>query len=139
MTTTTHKTLPITLQKVLQFPHHTGLVLGTTTKQFVLYVAQEVATQIHDIVSDIKPVRPPTYMLVATLLRCNAMEIDNVAIIDEYDGVFRAALYLRGAPQQLFALDARPSDAIVLALLHKAPITCKATLLQRLPHYTDAL
>ena len=65
--------------------------------------------------------RPLTHDLIGSLLeRCGAT-LDRIVISDLQDSTFFATLYLVQGGDEL-ALDARPSDAIALALGAEAPI-----------------
>ena len=65
--------------------------------------------------------RPMTHDLFATALHDLGGEVVRIAVTEMRDGTFYARIVIeRGAEE--FELDARPSDAIALALRTKAPI-----------------
>lgn len=65
--------------------------------------------------------RPLTYDFMAKLLAAGALHIDKVAITALHQEVFYATLWVR-AGNRVQEIDARPSDAINLALRVRAPI-----------------
>jgi uncharacterized protein len=66
--------------------------------------------------------RPMTHDLMKTILGLCAIGIDRAEIHDVKDETFFATLMLRRPDGSTVAVDARPSDAIALALRARAPI-----------------
>jgi len=85
-----------------------------------LVEASAIAAEIESIELD----RPMTHDLMKTILGVCAIAVDRVEIHDLRASTFFATLYLKPpAPNsELIAVDARPSDAIALALRARAPI-----------------
>ena len=75
-----------------------------------------------------KPERPMTHDLLRTLLVGLGGELRQVAITRVHQNTFYAEL-LVARNDELFTIDARPSDAIALALRAKAPIVIAESLL----------
>ena len=67
------------------------------------------------------PVRPQTHELVDSILRELGATVERIVIHRLEGGTYYASLYLRTA-DGVVEIDARPSDAIALALRAKAPI-----------------
>jgi len=68
-----------------------------------------------------RPDRPMTHDLVRSILdRLNA-SLDRVVIDDLWNTIYYAKLYIRSATEEI-EIDARPSDAIALAVRFDAPI-----------------
>ncbi|MGQ4807124.1 hypothetical protein NKDENANG_00466 [Candidatus Entotheonellaceae bacterium PAL068K] len=65
--------------------------------------------------------RPLTYVLLQNILRDLDVDVVRIIITDLRNNVFFASILLRQGPNT-FTIDARPSDAIALALGVKAPI-----------------
>lgn len=80
--------------------------------------AQAIAMQMKGIV----PPRPLTHHLFAHTLERLGAELSRILIYRMNEGVFYANLYLRTADGEEIEIDARTSDAIVLALRMGAPI-----------------
>ncbi len=86
-----------------------------------IWIGQFEATSILMEIQDIKPARPLTHDLMRTMLEKMDSVMEKVVINDLKDGTFYAKIYLnnRSVPMEI---DARPSDAIALAVRTKAPI-----------------
>lgn len=81
-------------------------------------------------VEGVQPPRPLTHDLMAEIVRQLQATVESVAVIHFDDSVFYGRIYLQ-APQGRVELDARPSDAIALALRHGAPIYAADGVLQK--------
>lgn len=68
-----------------------------------------------------KPERPMTHDLMASILELLDATIDRVEITDLKDGTFYAMLILQRSGVS-FEVDARPSDAMALAVRTQAPL-----------------
>jgi uncharacterized protein len=76
------------------------------------------------------PPRPLTHDLVTTILGRLGASVSKAVITDFRDDIYYANLYLRaGGAEQV--LDARPSDAIALALRAQAPVLVEERVLER--------
>lgn len=82
-----------------------------------LIEASAIATELEKIQLS----RPMTHDLLRNILRSVGVEVNRVAVTDLADNTFYARIYLREGSKEI-ELDARPSDAIALALRAKAPI-----------------
>jgi len=75
--------------------------------------------QAHNILAGLdqeRPPRPLSHDLMVSLLEAGGLTLERVIIHTIEDNTFRAALKLRNAAGEQQELDARPSDAIALAL-----------------------
>jgi len=70
--------------------------------------------------------RPVTHDLLRDVLRCSGVSVEHVAVDDVRDGTVYATIHLvrsgKDGGAERFALDARPSDAIAIALRTSARI-----------------
>ncbi len=73
--------------------------------------------------------RPMTHDLLLHILRGLGGDVVRVAVTGTRDNTYYAELLLRRGTQELAAVDARPSDAIALALRAGAPILVAESLL----------
>ncbi len=80
--------------------------------------ASAIATELDRIELD----RPMTHDLMATMLERCRVAVDRIEVHDLRDNTFYATVYLKQPDGGEVALDARPSDAIALALRTHAPI-----------------
>lgn len=81
------------------------------------FEAQAIALEIENI----KPNRPMTHDLILRIHEAFDIRLEEVLITDLREGVFYALLHLV-VNGQVHEIDARPSDAIAIAVRHKAPI-----------------
>ena len=85
-------------------------------RQVPIWIDQAQAQNILAGLSDEPPPRPLSHDLMAKLLEAGGLELQRVIIHTIEDSTFRAVLKLSGADGSSHELDARPSDAIALAL-----------------------
>ena len=90
-------------------------------RSVVLAIGLAEATGIAVPLQGVTPPRPLTHDLFLTLFGRLKVTLTRVVITDLRDDIFYATVYLNtGGPD--FQLDARPSDAIALAIRAKAPV-----------------
>lgn len=82
------------------------------------------------------PERPQTHDLFNALLEHLDVKVLSVVISRVEEGTFYAALHLLSKDSE-FSIDARPSDAIAVALRAKAPIFVKEEVLDQMPDAPD--
>lgn len=66
--------------------------------------------------------RPLTHELLRTVLEKAELEMEHIEIDDLRDHTYYATIYLRNAGGKLISIDARPSDALVLATWTGVPV-----------------
>ena len=100
----------------------TVLLQGKRDRRSVaLAIGLAEATGIAVPLQGVTPPRPLTHDLFLTLFGRLKVTLTRVVITDLRDDIFYAIVYLSaGGPE--FELDARPSDAIALAIRAKAPV-----------------
>lgn len=79
------------------------------------------ATSIASVLQDIQFERPMTHDLFKSLTDRLDIQVTKVEVCDLRDNTFYALIHF-GSPEHSFTMDARPSDAIAIALRFKAPI-----------------
>ncbi len=82
-----------------------------------IFEANAIALQIENITTP----RPMTHDLLRNILADLKAEVQKVVVCDLRENTFYALIYLL-ANGEVLAIDARPSDAIALALRTRAPI-----------------
>jgi bifunctional DNase/RNase len=103
--------MPIVVLKCPDGRHSVAIWIG-------MIEASAIATELDRIELD----RPMTHDLMATMLERCHVAVDRIEVHDLRDNTFYATVYLKQPDGGEVALDARPSDAIALALRAKAPI-----------------
>ncbi len=79
------------------------------------------ATAIASVLQEINFDRPMTHDLFKNFIVDMSVIVEKVAVCDLRDNTFFAKIYFK-AQERDFSMDARPSDAIAIALRFKAPI-----------------
>ena len=79
------------------------------------------ATSIASALQDIQFDRPMTHDLFKNLTQMLDIQVDRIDICDLKDNTFYAEIHF-ASQERSFTMDARPSDAIALALRYQAPI-----------------
>ena len=82
-----------------------------------MFEANAIALQIENVATP----RPMTHDLLRNVIHDLRAEVEKVVVCDLQENTFYALIYLT-LGQDSVAIDARPSDAIALALRTKAPI-----------------
>jgi uncharacterized protein len=101
------------------------IIIGT-------FEAQAIALELESI----KPPRPMTHDLLKNLVLSFDSEVSKVVINDLNEGTFFAQIHYKHNEEEL-ELDARPSDAIALAIRFKAPIFTTTKVLDEAGIVTD--
>jgi Uncharacterized conserved protein len=89
------------------------------------YEANAIALEIEKIV----PQRPMTHDLLRNLIVETGFTVERVIVTDLRENTFYASIELKGANDEKLSLDARPSDAIALALRADCPIFVEQSVL----------
>lgn len=66
--------------------------------------------------------RPMTHDLIKNILTSMNTSVSRVEIADLCDNTFYARIYLKSAKEKIVVIDARPSDALALALRTSSPV-----------------
>lgn len=90
-------------------------------RQLPIYIGQDQARAIINALDNQAPPRPLTHDLIANLLEEWGMTLERVVIHSLQDNTFYAILTLRQGEAKK-EIDARPSDAIAIALRTNSPI-----------------
>jgi uncharacterized protein len=99
------------------------VVLKSLDEQWLLPIsigpaeAQAIALELQKM----QPPRPMTHDLAKTLVETLGGKVERVEVTEMQDSIFRAAILVR-RERDVFRVDARPSDAMALALRSGAPI-----------------
>ncbi len=96
-----------------------------------IFEAQSIALAIEEV----KMPRPMTHDLFVSVLQEFGARIDSVVVSDLVEGTFYAKIEIRLKNDQILYVDARPSDAIALALRMKATILVAEDVMQEAGQY----
>lgn len=101
-------------------------------RQFPIVIGRFEVAEIHRVIADVETERPLTHQLAQSIARALGAEIARAEIVSLQKNTFFAELVLRrGAGGEEVAIDARPSDAVALALRAKAPILVAESVLEQ--------
>jgi bifunctional DNase/RNase len=98
-------------------------------RAFPIWIGLNEARAIHSELEGIEHFRPLTHDLLAGILNRLNCQIQRVIITHTQDNIFYATLVVK-KDESLIEIDARPSDAIVMALKFKAPIFVSTALFE---------
>ncbi len=102
---------------------------------FPIVIGSVEAAEIRRVVTGTVPERPLTHQLAHDLVTATGAMIERVDIVNLRNNTFYARVALRppaqgSTPAALCEVDARPSDAIALALRAKAPVRVAESVLE---------
>ena len=125
--------LPVTIDSVR---HHSStqqyvVVLRDEAGQLLyIWIAKPEASVIAGALNDVPTPRPMTAQLMVSLLQATGIQLEEVRIESLKDEVFYAVLKIRNG-EKVQELDARPSDALSLAVLLKCPVYVAEEVMER--------
>ena len=90
-----------------------------------IFEANAIALQIENIATP----RPMTHDLLRNVIHDLKAEVNKIVVCDLQENTFYALIYLAIDGREMIAIDARPSDAIALALRTRAPIFVEETVI----------
>ncbi|MFN0065702.1 MAG: bifunctional nuclease family protein [Chlamydiales bacterium] len=130
----------IKFDKIMQSAAYTCIVLGTEEKKFAIYTAANNGKVMQNYLTSTQTVRPLTHDLMNRVMQGLDIKLKQIVINDLQDTVFFARLFLEqqvGDMLHIVEIDARPSDCITLALLHRVPLYCTTEVLAKAVEYND--
>lgn len=99
---------------------------------FPIVIGTAEAGEIRRVVNGLQPERPLTHQLAYEAIRALGADLKRVDIVDLRNNTFFAQLVLQNQGGELTAVvDARPSDAVALALRAKCPLRVTESVLER--------
>jgi bifunctional DNase/RNase len=99
---------------------------------FPIVIGTSEACEIRRVVHDIKPERPLTHQLTFDAIKALGHKLRRIDIIDLRNNTFYAQLVIEGADGEISAVvDARPSDAVALAMRAACPIHVAESVLEQ--------
>lgn len=132
----------IVIKGVMPTANGCALFLGPDEKTFIIYVDNAIGSSISMIINQAQRERPITHDLIAHLLDCFGIELQRIVINEVRDRTFFARIILKMENElgaKIAELDARPSDAIALALHRERPIYVARSVLDAEEDMTELL
>lgn len=102
-----------------------------SAKRFLpIWIGQFEATAILMEIQGVKPARPLTHDLLKSVIETFNAKVEQIVIDNLNEGTFFAKIHLRSG-EDVWRIDARPSDAIALAVRTQAPIFAEESVLDK--------
>ncbi len=124
----------LSFEKVMQTRAYTVIVLGTEKKKFAIYTDPSTGKTLQLFLTGTEKPRPLTHDMINSLLGAAEIRVMQVVIYDIQDTIYFARLFveqMNGDIRHIIEIDCRPSDSIILALMHNAPIFCTKEVLEK--------
>lgn len=134
--------IPVSLKGVMPTSNGCALFLGPEEKTFIIYVDPHIGSTFSMIINDMKRERPMTHEFISHIFIGFGIELQRVIINDVADGTFFARVILRMENElgrKFVEIDARPSDAMALALHQKKPIFAHKKVLEQVEDVSHLL
>jgi hypothetical protein len=100
------------------------------SQYFLMFVGDAEITAIAKEKGLVEPKRPLTHDIYLTILRRTGAVFEKIQVSEMRENTFYAKIYVR-INDEVVVFDARPSDAVALALHEKCPIMVSKKLLRR--------
>lgn len=117
--------IPVEVSGISISPPYSGYVVILKEKNgdqwLPIFIGATEAHTISLLLQGLKYVRPLTYDMFHSILDAASVTIDKIEITDLKDNTFYARISMEAAGDE-HSIDARPSDALALALKTNAPI-----------------
>lgn len=126
--------IQLSFDKIMQTRSYTVIVLGVPDKRFAIYADPHVGKTMQLFLTEMHSPRPLTHDLMDKIFEGLEIEVKQVVIVDVQDTVYFARLFLEQIKDNIryiLEIDARPSDCLILALMHNAPVYCTKEVLDK--------
>lgn len=98
---------------------------------FPIVIGTPEALEIRRVVHDIRPERPLTHQLAYDSIRALGARLKGVDVTDLRNNTFYARILIEDTEGELQRIDARPSDAVALAMRAGCPIRVAESVLEQ--------
>jgi uncharacterized protein len=124
----------LSFDKIMQTRTYCVVVLKAKEKRFAIYVEPGIGKIIQMYLTDADKPRPLTHDLLSSIFKGLDIRVMQIVINDLQDTTYFARLFLeqiRGDMRHVVEIDCRPSDCIILAVMHNAPVWCTKEVLEK--------
>ena len=131
---------PILIKAVIPSNNGAAIFLKESEKTFVIYVDKDNGEAMQMALKGEVHERPLTHQLIHNMLKGMGAEVERVVINDLELATYYARIILsmeNEVAHKIIELDARPSDAIVLAVLFGKPLYASQTVIDKVEDMTD--
>lgn len=126
--------IQISFEKIMQTRSYTVIIMSARDKRFAIYTDPSIGKILQMYLTGAEKQRPLTHDLMDMIFRGMNIRIKQVVINDIQDTIYFARLFLEqdiGEVTHILEIDARPSDAITLALMNNVPVYCTQEVLDK--------
>lgn len=130
----------LNFDKILQTHSYTVVILASKDKRFAIYMDPSMGKMLQLYLTNAEKKRPLTHDLLSMIFKNFDIRIKQIVINDLQDTVYFARLFLEinhEPIRQILEIDCRPSDCIIMALMHNAPVYCTREVLDKTLHIED--
>lgn len=118
--------------------NYTAFVLQATGKQFAIYTTPAIGDQLQKVSTAEDSDRPTSHDLMQSIFLGLGVSLLKVVISDLDDTIYKSRIFLEQVgPEetQILEIDARPSDSLLLAIQHQAPVFITQDVIDKSPEY----
>jgi len=134
--------IKVALSKIIFYPPSKGYALLLKEiggeRQIPIIVGVFEAQSIALAIEEVKMPRPMTHDLFVNVMQKFSARINSVSVSDLVEGTFYAQIEIGLSDNKTLTIDARPSDAIALAIRMKAPIQVNEDVMLEAGQYLNA-
>lgn len=137
-----NEVVAIAIRGVMPTSSGCALFLGTEEKVFVVYVDQGIGNTLAMAINKVKKERPLTHDLIHNIFIGLGVTLERVVINKVEESTFFARIILKMRNElgtKLVELDARPSDALILAVQNDKPLYVAADVLEQVEDMSEIL
>ena len=130
----------VAFDRIIQTHVYTAIVLRHKEQRFAIFAEHTVGRFLQSHLSDEERSRPQTPDLLSSILKSLDVKVIQAVINDVQDTVFFGRLFLetiKGDLRHVVEIDARPSDCLILAFLHNAPIFCARHVMEQVIPFVE--
>lgn len=136
------ESVPIAIKIIVPTQNGTAIFLGNDAKTFVIYVDNFAGATLTETLAGNFKERPMTHDLIGHIFTGFGVSVERVVINHAAEGIFHSRLILTMKNEigtKLVEIDARPSDALILAAREKKPIFIMSDVLDTLDDMSEVL
>lgn len=134
--------IAVTIKGVMPTSGGCAVFLGTESKTFVIHMDPAMGNTITMHLQHVHPERPLTHDLIGRIFMSLGITLEHIIINSIEDATFFSRIILTMRNElgtKVIELDARPSDAIVLALQAQKPIFVSRRVFEQVEDITNIL
>lgn len=132
--------IQVAFDRIIQTHVYTAIVLRNKEQRFAIFTDSTVGRFLQSHLSGEERPRPLSHDLLTTILTALDVKVKQVLINDVQDTTFLSRLFLeteKNGLRHIFEIDARPSDCIILAFLHNAPVFCTKEVVDKVVPFVE--